>query len=111
MWTLSLKGGMKAKLGKLLWITLTKSPGYGKLQLKKKLTDVEIHTLDSILKILNSMQKSRGEGTREHHLAALKAEREELLSSLSKEKLQTLHLKQELTDAETRNTDLYKVIT
>ncbi|KAB5556226.1 hypothetical protein DKX38_007135 [Salix brachista] len=53
-------------------------------------------------------RKSRGEGTREHLLAALKAEREELLSSLSKEKLQTLHLKQELTDAETRNTDLYK---
>jgi len=57
------------------------------------------------------MQKSRGEGTSEHLLATLKAEREELNSSLSKEKLQTLHLKQELTDAETRNTDLYKVIT
>ncbi|KAF9681574.1 hypothetical protein SADUNF_Sadunf05G0015800 [Salix dunnii] len=53
-------------------------------------------------------RKSRGEGTSEHLLAALKAEREELISSLSKEKLQTLHLKQELTDAETRNTDLYK---
>ncbi|XP_011036847.1 PREDICTED: acyl-CoA-binding domain-containing protein 4 [Populus euphratica] len=52
--------------------------------------------------------KSRGEGTSEHLLATLKAEREELNSSLSKEKLQTLHLKQELTDAETRNTDLYK---
>jgi hypothetical protein len=57
------------------------------------------------------MQKSRGEGTSEHLLATLKAEREELNSSLSKENLQTLHLKQELTDAETRNTDLYKVIT
>jgi hypothetical protein len=55
------------------------------------------------------MQKSRGEGT--SLIATLKAEREELDSSLSKEKLQTLHLKQELADAETRNTDLYKVIT
>ncbi|PNT06215.1 hypothetical protein POPTR_013G018800v4 [Populus trichocarpa] len=50
--------------------------------------------------------KSRGEGT--SLIATLKAEREELDSSLSKEKLQTLHLKQELADAETRNTDLYK---
>ncbi|KAK3023477.1 hypothetical protein RJ639_044857 [Escallonia herrerae] len=41
-------------------------------------------------------------------IAALKAEKEELESSLSKEKLQSLQLKQELTEAETRNTDLYK---
>jgi hypothetical protein len=76
---------------------------------------VEIHILSLYcrlgftLEILNSMQKSRGEGT--SLIATLKAEREELDSSLSKEKLQTLHLKQELADAETRNTDLYKVIT
>lgn len=55
------------------------------------------------------MQKSRGEGTSEHLVATLKAEREELESSLSKEKLQTVQLKQELAEAETRNTDLYKV--
>ncbi|KAK2976003.1 hypothetical protein RJ640_024764 [Escallonia rubra] len=41
-------------------------------------------------------------------IAALKAEKEELESSLSKEKLQSLQLEQELTEAETRNTDLYK---
>ncbi|KAJ6384523.1 hypothetical protein OIU78_027765 [Salix suchowensis] len=51
-------------------------------------------------------RKSRGEGT--SLIATLKAEREELDLSLGKEKSQTLHLKQELADAETRNTDLYK---
>ncbi|KAK7344245.1 hypothetical protein VNO77_13632 [Canavalia gladiata] len=38
----------------------------------------------------------------------LKAEKEELESSLSKEKLHTLQLKQELAEAETRNSDLSK---
>lgn len=42
-------------------------------------------------------------------LSALKSEKDELESSLNKEKMQLLQLKQELTDAETRNTDLYKV--
>nr|GMD42203.1 acyl-CoA-binding domain-containing protein 4 [Ipomoea batatas] len=49
------------------------------------------------------------EETSEHLLSALKAEKEELESSLNKERLQTVQLKQELADAETRNTDLYKV--
>lgn len=40
----------------------------------------------------------------------LKAEKEELESSLSKEKLQSIQLKQDLTEAESQNTDLYKVI-
>lgn len=51
------------------------------------------------------------EETTERLIAALKAEKEELESSFSKEKLQTLQLKQDLTDAEGRNTDLYKVTT
>lgn len=55
------------------------------------------------------MQKARGKSTNEHLIATLKAEKEELESSLSKEKVQTLQLKQELAEAETRNTDLYKV--
>lgn len=42
-------------------------------------------------------------------MATLKADKEELESSLSKEKAQSLQLKQELSEAETRNTDLYKV--
>nr|KJB45282.1 hypothetical protein B456_007G298800 [Gossypium raimondii] len=56
------------------------------------------------------MQKSKGEETSELIIATLKAEKEELESSLNKEKLQSLQLKEELTQAETRNTDLYKVL-
>ncbi|KAK2419101.1 acyl-CoA-binding domain-containing protein [Trifolium repens] len=41
-------------------------------------------------------------------VSVLKAEREELESSLSKEKLHALQLKQELADAESSNSDLYK---
>ncbi|CAA0823227.1 Acyl-CoA-binding domain-containing protein 4, partial [Striga hermonthica] len=48
------------------------------------------------------------EETNDRLLVALKAEKEQLDSSLTAEKMQTLKLKQELTDAETRNTDLYK---
>lgn len=54
-------------------------------------------------------QISKAEETNEHLLATLKAEKEELESSLTKEKTQTLKLKQELSEAETRQTDLYKV--
>lgn len=46
--------------------------------------------------------------TTEHLIATLKAEKEELESSLSKEKLQSIQLKQDLTEAESQNTDLYK---
>lgn len=46
--------------------------------------------------------------TNDRLLAALKAEKEELESLLNKEKMQTLNLKQELTEADTRNTALYK---
>jgi hypothetical protein len=42
------------------------------------------------------------------YLSALKSEKEDLESSLNKEKMLSLQLKQELTEAETRNTDLYK---
>ncbi|XP_010524875.1 PREDICTED: acyl-CoA-binding domain-containing protein 4 isoform X2 [Tarenaya hassleriana] len=41
-------------------------------------------------------------------LETLKTEKEELEASLNKEKLQSLQLKQELAEAESRNTDLYK---
>ncbi|KAM7478205.1 hypothetical protein LguiA_026418 [Lonicera macranthoides] len=44
----------------------------------------------------------------ERLLIALKAEKEELEASVTKEKIQALQLKQELTDAESRNTELYK---
>ncbi|XP_039064005.1 acyl-CoA-binding domain-containing protein 4-like [Hibiscus syriacus] len=52
--------------------------------------------------------KSKGEETGEHILAMLKAEKEELESSLHDEKLLSVQLKQELADAESRDTDLYK---
>lgn len=55
------------------------------------------------------LQVNKVDETSEHLISTLKAEKEELESSLNKEKLQTLQLKQELTDAETRNRDLYKV--
>ncbi|KVI10952.1 acyl-CoA-binding domain-containing protein 4-like isoform X1 [Cynara cardunculus var. scolymus] len=41
-------------------------------------------------------------------IAALKTEKEELESALDKEKSQSLQLKQELIEAESKNTDLYK---
>ncbi|CAH8392414.1 unnamed protein product [Eruca vesicaria subsp. sativa] len=47
-------------------------------------------------------------GTNEHIVATLKSEKEELETSLNKEKMQTLQLKQELADGESRNSDLYK---
>lgn len=55
------------------------------------------------------MQRSKGERAHEHLIGSLKADKEELESSLSKERIQCLQLKQDLTEAETRNTDLYKV--
>ena len=56
------------------------------------------------------MQKSKGAETSDRIIATLKAEKEELESSLNKEKLQSLQVKQELAEAETQTTDLYKVI-
>ncbi|XP_077218055.1 acyl-CoA binding protein 4 [Tasmannia lanceolata] len=50
----------------------------------------------------------KSEETGERHIATLKAEKEELEAALTKEQLQSLQLKQELSEAETRNTDLTK---
>ncbi|KAI3676045.1 hypothetical protein L1987_85641 [Smallanthus sonchifolius] len=44
----------------------------------------------------------------ERSIAALKAEKEELESALNNEKSQSLQLKQELIEAESKNADLYK---
>lgn len=56
------------------------------------------------------MQKFEGEETTERIIATLKVEKEELESSLNKEKLQSLQLKQELAEAKVQNSDLHKVI-
>jgi hypothetical protein len=50
------------------------------------------------------MQKSKGE-----LVATLKAEKEELESLLGKEKMDSVQLKQELSEAENRNNEVYKV--
>ncbi|CAL9219700.1 unnamed protein product [Arabidopsis halleri] len=51
---------------------------------------------------------SKVEGNSERIIATIKSEKEELEASLNKERMQTLQLKQELGEAELRNTDLYK---
>ncbi|XP_017627199.1 acyl-CoA-binding domain-containing protein 4-like isoform X1 [Gossypium arboreum] len=51
---------------------------------------------------------SECEKTNERIIATLKVEKQELESSLSEEKLQSLQLKQQVLEAETRNTELYK---
>lgn len=56
------------------------------------------------------MQKFEGEETTEHIIATLKVEKEELESSLNKEKLQSLQLQLELAEAKAQNSDLHKVI-
>ncbi|KAF7137535.1 hypothetical protein RHSIM_Rhsim07G0183300 [Rhododendron simsii] len=63
-----------------------------------KIREIVMDNVDSEPKITNE----------ESLLSALKSEKEELESSLNKEKMLSLQLKQELTEAETRNTDLYK---
>lgn len=51
---------------------------------------------------------SKVEGNSERIIATIKSEKEELEASLNKERMQTLQLRQELGEAELRNTDLYK---
>lgn len=54
------------------------------------------------------MEHAGSKETSEHYIAALKSEKEELEAEIAKEKLQSLQLKQELVEAETRNTDITK---
>lgn len=54
-------------------------------------------------------QVNKVEENSEHLIASLKEEKDEIELSLSKEKQLTLQLKHELAEAETRNSDLYKV--
>ncbi|XP_059652424.1 acyl-CoA-binding domain-containing protein 4-like [Cornus florida] len=52
--------------------------------------------------------RNQNKNSSENVIATLKAEKEELESSLSKENMQSLQLKEELSEAETRNRELYK---
>lgn len=67
-----------------------------------KIREIVMDNVDSEPKIKNIKQTS------EQMLAALKAEKAELESSLSKEKLQSIQLKHQVEETESRNTDLYK---
>ena len=49
------------------------------------------------------------EGKADRIITTLKSEKEEVEASLNKEKIQTLQLKEELAEIDTRNTELYKV--
>ncbi|KAK1401719.1 ACB domain-containing protein [Heracleum sosnowskyi] len=67
-----------------------------------KIREIVMDKVDSEPKIKNFEQTS------EQMLAALKIEKADLESSLSKEKLQSIQLKHQVEEAENRNTDLYK---
>ncbi|KAK9086460.1 hypothetical protein Syun_028854 [Stephania yunnanensis] len=67
-----------------------------------KIREIVVDDVDS--KPTNIKREENGE----HILATLKAEKEELEATLTKEQLQTLQLKQELAEAITRNTELTK---
>ncbi|CAH8390425.1 unnamed protein product [Eruca vesicaria subsp. sativa] len=56
----------------------------------------------------NVNSRSKVEGKSESIITSLRSEKEELEASLSKEKIQTLQLKEELTETETRGAELYK---
>ncbi|XP_075511055.1 acyl-CoA-binding domain-containing protein 4-like [Primulina tabacum] len=69
---------------------------------ERKIKEIVMDNVDSELSITKIEERNTC------HLSSLEAEKEELESSLAKEKLQALQLKTELTKIETRNTDLYK---
>ncbi|KAE8677779.1 Acyl-CoA-binding domain-containing protein 5 [Hibiscus syriacus] len=68
----------------------------------RKVREIVMDNIDS------KPTKSEREKTNELIIATLKAEKEELESSLNEEKLQSLQLKQQLREVETRNLELYK---
>lgn len=74
-----------------------------------KLTFLFEFNLLSFVCFFDVIQVHKVEETSELLITSVNVEKNELALSLNKEKLQTLQLKQELVDAETRNADLYKV--
>uniref|UniRef100_A0A0D3B9S9 ACB domain-containing protein n=1 Tax=Brassica oleracea var. oleracea TaxID=109376 RepID=A0A0D3B9S9_BRAOL len=73
-------------------------------------SEVEVSQESRVREIVmdNANAGSKVEGNSEHIIAILKSEKEELEASLNKEQMQTLQLRQELTEGESRNTDLNK---
>ncbi|XP_013587432.1 PREDICTED: acyl-CoA-binding domain-containing protein 4 isoform X1 [Brassica oleracea var. oleracea] len=73
-------------------------------------SEVEVSQESRVREIVmdNVNPGTKVEGNNERIIETLKAEKEELELSLNKEKMQTLQLRQELADGESRNADLYK---
>ncbi|KAF3543153.1 hypothetical protein DY000_02003652 [Brassica cretica] len=73
-------------------------------------SEVEVSQESRVREILmdDANAGSKVEGNSEHIIAILKSEKEELEASLNKEQMQTLQLRQELAEGESRNTDLNK---
>ncbi|XP_010421591.1 PREDICTED: acyl-CoA-binding domain-containing protein 5 [Camelina sativa] len=73
-------------------------------------SEIEVSQESRIREIVmdNVNSRSKVEGKSERIITILKSEKEELEASLNKEKIQTLQLKEELAEIDTRNTELYK---
>ncbi|XP_018490582.1 acyl-CoA-binding domain-containing protein 4 isoform X2 [Raphanus sativus] len=73
-------------------------------------SEVEVSQESRVREILmdNANTGSKVEGNSEHIIEILKSEKEELEASLNKEQMQTLQLRQELAEGESRNTYLNK---
>jgi hypothetical protein len=67
-----------------------------------KIREIAMDNVDSEQKI------NKEEEISENTLLTLKAQKDELEATLNKEKIQALQLKQELSEAESRNSELYK---
>jgi hypothetical protein len=71
-----------------------------KVSQEGKVREIVMDNVNSRLKV---------EGKADRIITTLKSEKEEVEASLNKEKIQTLQLKEELAEIDTRNTELYKV--
>ncbi|EOA22209.1 hypothetical protein CARUB_v10002793mg [Capsella rubella] len=73
-------------------------------------SEIELSRESKVREIVmdNVNPRSKVGGTSERVITILKSEKEELEASLNKEMIQTLQLKEELAEIDTRNTELYK---
>ncbi|XP_010493996.1 PREDICTED: acyl-CoA-binding domain-containing protein 5 isoform X2 [Camelina sativa] len=75
-------------------------------------SEIEVSQESRVREIVmdNVNSRSKVEGKSELIITVLKSEKGELEASLNKEKIQTLQLKEELAEIDTRNTELYKEV-
>ncbi|KAG7556688.1 Acyl-CoA-binding protein ACBP [Arabidopsis suecica] len=73
-------------------------------------SEIEVSQEGKVREIVmdNVNSRLKVEGKAERIITTLKSEKEEVEASLNKEKIQTLQLKEELAEIDTRNTELYK---